>query len=247
MQKRRRWWTLIVAILGVVLIVGSFVWTSVAVPKLVKYPSDVDETPVYTGTVTLYIDPATTAPIDPPKEFPLEVSRNIKTVESSSDLAVVKETASLKATGLFDSVQEQQYVMDRRSMRNVKDDRAWAFDSSNIVDRSPNYRINFPLDNKAVPTPIYSNEQASVYEANPDPAGFVGDDRGPVGAQVRRRLRLQAGQRRLPRVARQVVVVALATRAHAGEADPAAEEGRHRHRRAPTQPAAGALAGGRAR
>src|SRR4249920_3257362 len=109
MTKRRRWWTLAVAILGVLLIVGAFVWTSVAVPRLVKYPTDVDETPVYKGTVTLYVDPATTAPLDPPKEFPLEVDRNIKVVQSSSSLVVVKETASLKATGLFDSVQEQQY------------------------------------------------------------------------------------------------------------------------------------------
>lgn len=178
MQKRRRWWTLIVAAIGVLLIAGSFVWTSVAVPKLVKYPSDVDETPLYKGTVTLYIDPATTAPLDPPKEFPLEVSRNVKTVESSSDLAVVKETATLKATGLFEGVQEQQYVMNRRSMQNVKDDRAWAFNATNVVDRSPNYRINFPLDNKAVTTPIYSNEQNSTYDANPDPAGSSGTIEG---------------------------------------------------------------------
>lgn len=178
MQKRHRWWTLIVAAVGVLLIVGSFVWTAVAVPKLVKYPSDVDETPLYKGTVTLYVDPATTAPLDPPKEFPLEVSRNVKTVESSSDLAVVKETANLKATGLFEGVQEQQYVMNRRSMQNVKDDRAWAFNPTNVVDRSPNYRINFPLDNKAVTTPIYSNEQNSTYDANPDPAGSSGTIEG---------------------------------------------------------------------
>jgi hypothetical protein len=178
MNKRRRWWTLALAVVGVLLVVGSFVWSSVVVPKLVKYPSDVDETPVYQGTVTLYVDPATTAPLDPPKQFPLEVSRNIKVVGSSSSLVVVKETASLKATGLFDSVQEQQYVMNRRSMQNVKDDRAWAWNPQNVVDRSPDYRINFPLDNKSVTTPIYSNEQAATYDANPDPANPSGTIEG---------------------------------------------------------------------
>ena len=79
--------------------------------------------------------------------------RHVQVIESTSELAVVKETLNLNATGLFDAVQENQYVMDRKTMLNVADDRAWAFDAANVVDRSGDYRLNFPLDNKSHPVP----------------------------------------------------------------------------------------------
>jgi hypothetical protein len=170
MRKQRRIWPLIIGILGVLLVAGSFVFRAIAETSLVKYPDDVDETPVYQGTVTLHVDPATAAPLDSPKEYPLEVRRHIQVVESTSELAVVKETIDLKAEGLFDSVQENQYVMDRKEMVNVQDPRAYAYLPENVVDRSPDYRLNFPLDNELKPYPVYLNEAQITYQAQPDPA-----------------------------------------------------------------------------
>ena len=109
MQQKRRAWALILGIVGVLLVVASFVWRAVAVDALVKYPDDVDETPVYTGTFTLYVDPATTEPLAEPQEVPLEVRRHVQVVDSTDELAVVKETLGLVATGVFDFTQETAF------------------------------------------------------------------------------------------------------------------------------------------
>jgi hypothetical protein len=178
MAKRRRIWALVPGILGVLLVVGSFVWRSLASDALVKYPDDVDETPVYRGSVTLHVDPATAAPLPAPQEVPLEVRRHVQVTESTAELAVVHETLNLTATGLFDAVQENQYVMDRKTMLNVADDRAWAFDAANVVDRSGAYRLNFPLDNESIPYPIFLNETQTTYQATPDGAQPTGSIEG---------------------------------------------------------------------
>jgi hypothetical protein len=166
---RRRVIGLIVGILGVLLLIGSFVWRGVAVPALVRFPTDLDVTPRYTGTVSLHIDPATHLPLDEPRTFPLEVTRHIKAdgEQSSKDLVVIKEDLHLVARGLFDFTQQHQYVMNRRSMQNVKDDRAWAFTPDNVVDRSPDYRLNLPFDTTLQAYPIYKNETGAAYEARP--------------------------------------------------------------------------------
>ncbi len=89
---------------------------------------------------------------------------------------VVDEKLHLKAAPLFDFTQENQYVMNRRSMQNVKDPRSWAFTSDNVVDRSPNYRLNFPFDTKTQVYPVYKNEIGTSYEARP--AGTTTDIEG---------------------------------------------------------------------
>ncbi len=172
----RRTVGVVLTALGVVGIAGSFVWKDVAEPKLVKYPTDVDETPAYSGTVKLYLDPASYAPLDPPIEAPLTVSRHIEAQgsESSDSLVVVAETIDLEAEGQFSGELKAQYVMDRSEIYNVKDGRAWAFTPDNVVDRSPAFRLAFPFDTPAVPTLIYKNEVGTTYLANPAGSGEVG-------------------------------------------------------------------------
>jgi hypothetical protein len=162
--------------LGVVGIAGSFAWKSVAEPRLVKYPTDVDETPAYSGTVKIFLDPSTYAPLDPPIEAPLTVSRHIEALgsESSDSLVVIAETIDLDAEGQFGGQLKSQYVMDRTEIYNVKDDRAWAFTPDNVVDRSPAFRLAFPFDTPAVATLIYKNEVGTTYLANPLGEGEVG-------------------------------------------------------------------------
>jgi hypothetical protein len=160
---------IVVAVIGVVAFVGSFVWRSVAVPALVRFPTDFDVSPQYTGTVTLFIDPATYLPLAQPRQFPLTVNRTVKGVsnESSNDLVVLDETLGLNATGLFQLTQRNRYVMNRRTIANVDDPRAYAFTPDNKVNRAGDFRLNFPFDTKSITYPIYKNEIGTAYQVAP--------------------------------------------------------------------------------
>jgi hypothetical protein len=166
-MRGRRLWGVIVAIVGVVAIIGSFVWRSVAVPALVRFPTDLDVSPAYEGTLTVYINPTTNLPVASPKPVPLVVRRHLVAdgKASSKDLVVITETLDLEATGLFKAQQQNQYVMDRRTMKNVADRRAYAFTPDNVVDRSGAYRLAFPFDTKSQVYPVYKNEIAASYQA----------------------------------------------------------------------------------
>jgi hypothetical protein len=145
----------------------ALVWWVLAVPVLVKYPTDLDVTPHYQGVFTLFVDPTTAAPLATPRQAPLEIDRHVRSLgnESGSSLVVVEETIRQRAADLVDATQTNVYVMDRRTMQNVADDRAYAFDPSNVVDRSGTYRLNLPFDTSSDSTyPIYKNETAATYE-----------------------------------------------------------------------------------
>src|SRR5690242_18077832 len=170
---------IVVAVIGVIAFAGSFIWRAVAVPALVRYPTDLDITQELEGTVSLSLDPQTYAPLSTPRQTPLQVSRHIQALgdQSSNDRVVVKETLQLTSPGLFDTqTQENQYVMDRRKMVNLADPRAWAFTPDNVVDRSGAYRLQFPFDTQSIAYPIYKNEIGTTYEATPanPPTGSAG-------------------------------------------------------------------------
>ena len=157
---------------GVGLLVVALLWLLFAVPALVRYPLDVDATPIYEGKFTLFVDATTFAPLDTPQVLPLKVTRHIDALGSKSSYSnvVVSEKIDFDAGGQFSQKQDNQYVMDRRSMKNVQSDNAYAFSADNVVDRSPAFRLNFPLDTDANGKYlIYKNETASTYTAGPDP------------------------------------------------------------------------------
>ena len=157
---------------GVGLLVIALLWLLFAVPALVRYPLDVDATPIYEGKFTLFVDATTFAPLDTPQVLPLKVTRHIDALGSKSSYSkvVVSEKIDFDAGGQFSQKQDNQYVMDRRSMKNVQSDDAYAFAPDNVVDRSPAFRLNFPLDTDANGEYlIYKNETASTYTAGPDP------------------------------------------------------------------------------
>jgi hypothetical protein len=55
--------------------------------------------------------------------------------------------------------------MDRRTIANVADDRAYAFTPDNVVDRSGSYRIHLPFDTDPDGTySIYDNDLATTYD-----------------------------------------------------------------------------------
>ena len=95
--------------------------------------------------------------------MPLDIERHIRSLgdESGSSRVVVEETITQQAGDLVDATQTNVYVMDRRTLQNVADDRAYAFDPSNVVDRSGAYRLNLPFDTSSDATyAIYKNEIA---------------------------------------------------------------------------------------
>jgi hypothetical protein len=148
----------------------------VGVPTLVKYPTDLDVSPQYEGTFSLLVDPLTAAPLAEPVVMPLTVDRRIEAIEdeSGSSRVVVRETIHQVAGELLDVTQTNQYVMDRSSIENVADDRAFAFDPANVVDRSGSYRLNLPFDTSQSETyDIYKNEIDDTY-------GLVGDTETPT-------------------------------------------------------------------
>jgi hypothetical protein len=153
------------------LVVAALLWSTWAVPALVRYPIDLDVTPRYEGVFTLFFDPETAAPLATPVELPLDIERHIRSVgdESGSSRVLVEETITQRAGDIVDATQTNVYVMDRRTLQNVADDRAYAFDPSNVVDRSGAYRLNLPFDTSSDSTyDIYKNEIGTTYEMRAD-------------------------------------------------------------------------------
>lgn len=158
-------------ILGAGFAALAVLWWAVAIPALVKYPSSLNVSPHYTGTFSLMVNPATAAPLATPTQLPLTIDRNIKTVASSSSRVVIQETITEKAGDLINTVQTNSYVMDRRTMKNVPDPRAYAFDSSNVVNRAGAYRLNLPFNTSSSKSyPIYKNEIGTTYTMHGDTA-----------------------------------------------------------------------------
>jgi Porin PorA len=163
------------------LVTAALLWWAFGVPALVKYPTDLNANPRYEGTFTLHVDPTTAAPLATPLEQPLTIDRHIRAVgnESGADTVVVKETIAQKAGDLVDTTQTNVYVMDRRTLKNVADDRAYAFDPENVVDRAGAYRLNLPFDASRHETyPIYKNEIGATYELRPNTADPTTNEEG---------------------------------------------------------------------
>jgi Porin PorA len=158
------------------LAVATAAWMVVGVPTLVKYPTDLDASPRYEGSFSLLVDPMTAVPLAEPVTVPLTVDRHIEANgdESGSSRVVVRETIHQVAGELLDVTQTNQYGMDRSSIENVADDRAFAFDPANVVDRSESYRLNLPFDTSRSETyDIYKNEIDDTYP-------MVGDTATPT-------------------------------------------------------------------
>ncbi|HEX2849033.1 MAG TPA: porin PorA family protein [Acidimicrobiales bacterium] len=162
--RRRGPW--IIGGIGALFVIAALIWTAVAAPALLKYPTDLNVNPKYEGTFRLYLNPTNATPLDQPVTAPLTVDRVVKASpgSSSSKLAVVDETLTLKAGSLVDTTQQNEYVMDRRTMKNVSDPRAYAFNPENPVDRAGAYRLQLPfgvaLDQQYK---VYKNEIGGTY------------------------------------------------------------------------------------
>ncbi len=154
-----------IAGLGVLLLLVALLWKVFAPGQLVKYKTDVDKTPHEVGSVTLYVDPSTTAPVARPTVFTLDVLAHLHVVNHSSSTVVVDLDQTQKIGPLPAAQANLQYVFNRRSMRNKTDNRAWAYQSSTVVDRSPNYAVIFPLHTGRGPYSMWKDETGSAFAA----------------------------------------------------------------------------------
>lgn len=151
---------------GLVLVLVALLWRPVAVPLLVRFPTDLDQATRYEGTITLYVDQTTGTPLAEPVRLPLEIERRIRTVpeESGADTVVVQELVTFRVAG-SPQREAHQYVMDRRSMQNQDDPRSWSYGPGHVVDRAGTYRVNLALGTD-------SEHRYQVWENEPG-AGFT--------------------------------------------------------------------------
>lgn len=141
----------VLIVIGVILIVAAILWWAIAVNALVKFPDDVNVTPIYEGDVDLYQNPATGELLRQPLNFPLVVQRHYEGVsgESDSNKAVVIETITQTVeTPLGDTViaDDSQYVIDRKTIENIDDPRSWAYEPRFPINRAGSYYLSFPMD-----------------------------------------------------------------------------------------------------
>jgi hypothetical protein len=145
----RRHWGIAAIGLGVMLLIGSIGFRTLAAPALVRFPLNVDETATYTGTALTYVDQATLLPLTKPKREALQIDRRVKVVSGTFRKAVIDETVTVK-TGATTTVETYQYVIDRRSMKMVSDPRQIAFgDPKAIMHATGAFRVNFAMGTNA--------------------------------------------------------------------------------------------------
>lgn len=159
----------VLIVLGIVLILAAILWWAIAVNALVKLPDDVDVENKYEGEITWYVDPMTHEPLSEGEEvkLPLEVNQSIVSLtdEFDSSTGPLKETIELKIGGMAQPAQEFVYVLDRKTLENVKDDRAYAWMPTNVVDREGAYYPLFPFDtSKDESYKLWKNEIGDAVE-----------------------------------------------------------------------------------
>jgi hypothetical protein len=171
--RRHRRWPIALVATGVVLVGASIGWKHVAVPALVRFPTDVDQNVNFAGTATLYVDPSSMEPYAQPRVLPLQATRHVVAVgaESDHDTVVLREENTIGVGSLPVSQQVHQYVIDRVSLANLADPRAWAYETTNVLDRAGAFWLSFPMNaGDATSYPMYKDEVGRTIASVSDPA-----------------------------------------------------------------------------
>ncbi|MBV8560194.1 MAG: DUF3068 domain-containing protein [Acidimicrobiia bacterium] len=151
---------LIAAAVPLVLLAG---WQRVIEPALVKLPGDVNRTNHYSGTVSVFVDQKSAMDLATPQDSPMSIVRVTKSLpgETGATTTALSDTDTINLLGQS-TVQENIFVLDRASSRNVFDDRATAFGTG--VNRHGAYYPLLPFGVDASRTyPIWNNEAGTIY------------------------------------------------------------------------------------
>jgi hypothetical protein len=121
-------------------------WPFVMTPRLVKFPLGLDEHLTYTGSLVTFMDPQSGLPLAKPATAPLDVQRHTYASGGDSSVALVHDDVVATTPGGVTIVQRSLYVMDRRTMVNVDDPRAYGLAPANHVNRAGTYFISLPMN-----------------------------------------------------------------------------------------------------
>jgi hypothetical protein len=110
MNKTLGW---VLAIAGAVLAIAGVVLMLVVVPGMTKMPSDTDVTRTYEGTMPVQLNPQT---FEFMRDLPIEITRHFAVVETSDDLALVKEERTMTSGGQPLQQVVCDYSIDRSTM-----------------------------------------------------------------------------------------------------------------------------------
>ena len=113
-------------------------WTPIAVPALVKFPTSTNVHLVYTGSFVTYLNPKTGATLTSPEVAGLTIDRHLQALpaESTSSVALVRETMAVRA-GATSMTEINVYALDRRTMQAVSGPesihvQAWKYPRSRV-------------------------------------------------------------------------------------------------------------------
>jgi len=140
--------------------------TRFVVPGLAfRYPDGpLDTTMQARGELALSIDPATATSLPQPQVLPLTVTRRLRVVDGTGRRAIVREDDTRTIGQLRPQRFVEQYELDRRTLRNLPGDSAYAYQPDNLVNRSPTYTVNLPFAAGAGPYPIWEDEAGRTME-----------------------------------------------------------------------------------
>jgi len=130
----------------VIVLAVAALWTPVAVPRLVKFPTSTNVRVVYTGSLLTYVNAKTGATLKQPVAANLTVDRHLQALpaQSSSSVALVKETLSITA-GSVHQTELNMYALNRRTMQAVTSSKAYTFRPGNNPNRLSSYYVTLPM------------------------------------------------------------------------------------------------------
>ena len=101
---------------GVVLVAAGLILMIAVVPSMKKLPGDTDITRGYTGIMKTMLDPAT---LTVTKDVPITITRHVKALAASGDLAEVSESVDMAAGGRTIQKLLSTYAVDSSTLAAV--------------------------------------------------------------------------------------------------------------------------------
>lgn len=165
---------IVMTVVGLVFLVGALIWSTVAVPQLVRFPLDTNQQLQYSGNLVTYVNQRSGATLAKPASVPLTVDRHMQAQpnESSSGVAIVKEQLVPHYSGTS-AAETNVYAIDRRQMNNVSSDKAYTFAPGNPGAVSGSYYVTLPmnLDANTTGLRIWKPETGTTYPLKPAHSG----------------------------------------------------------------------------
>ena len=106
----------LLAAAGTIFVAAGLVLMIAVVPSMEKLPGDTDITRTYTGIMQTMLDPATLAVS---KDVPIIITRHVKALATSGDLAEVSESVQMAAGGRTSQNLLSTYAVDRSTLAAV--------------------------------------------------------------------------------------------------------------------------------